>query len=27
MLPYAIVILVLTGLGVADWRAARESKL
>ena len=26
MLPYAIVILVLTGLGVADWRAARESK-
>jgi len=26
-LPYVIVIVVLTGLGVADWRAARERTL
>ena len=26
-LPYVIVIVVLTGLGVADWRASRERTL
>jgi ABC-type uncharacterized transport system permease subunit len=26
-LPYVIVIVVLTGLGIADWRAARERTL